>query len=276
MSVPQGAGLGLRRSMMEEVLQSEQRPDFWEIAPENWLKLGGKYAKQLRQITAQQSVICHGLSLSIGGPEPLDMTLLAQIRNFMAEHGISEYSEHLSYCDAAGHLYDLLPIPFTHAAIPHLVSRIQQVQEFFKQPLVLENSSYYLMPGAEMSELEFILEVQRQSGCQLLLDVNNVYVNGNNHGYEPLAFIHALPSHAIRYLHIAGHSREDDGLIIDTHGAEIIDPVWQLLRQTYLHHGVKPTLLERDFNIPPLAELMTEYQQVKQLQQQAQELAHVS
>ncbi|QSX33317.1 DUF692 domain-containing protein [Shewanella avicenniae] len=276
MSMVQGAGLGLRRSMMEQVLQSNERPDFWEIAPENWLKLGGKYAKQLNQIAAEQPLLCHGLSLSIGGPEPLDMTLLQQIRTFMAQHGIEQYSEHLSYCDAAGHLYDLLPIPFTAGAIDHLVSRIHQVQEFLQQPLILENSSYYLMPGAEMSELEFIIEVQRRSGCELLLDVNNAYVNGHNHGYDARAFIAALPSQAIRYLHIAGHLQEDDGLIIDTHGAEVIDSVWQLLAHTYQVHGVKPTLLERDFNIPPYAELLQEYRYLKQLQQQAQELAHAS
>ena len=271
MTMPNGAGLGLRRSMLEEVLASELRPGFWEIAPENWLNLGGKFAKQLAQISSESTpVLCHGLSLSIGGPDPLDLELVRGVKRLMQRHGITHYSEHLSYCAANGHLYDLLPLPFTMDAVTHVVSRIQQVQELLQQPLILENSSYYLMLSNEMSELEFITEVQRRSGCQLLLDVNNVYVNGHNHHYDPLAFIRALPTDAISYLHMAGHYQDDDGLIIDTHGADIIDPVWQLLAQTYAHHGVLPTLLERDFNIPPYPELFAEFTQLKQLQQEAQ------
>lgn len=268
--MPQGAGLGLRREMMAAVLAAPaQAVDFWEIAPENWLALGGKFSRQLAQVCERTPLICHGLSLSIGGPDPLDLELLQALRRFMREHGISVYSEHLSYCAADGHLYDLLPVPFTAAAVDHVVARIHQVQELLGQPLILENSSYYLAPGAQMSELEFICSVQARSGCQLLLDVNNAYVNGLNHGYDPLAFIAALPTAAIRYLHVAGHYREADGLIVDTHGAAVIDPVWQLLEATYARHGVKPTLLERDFNIPPFAELLAELALVRGCQQRA-------
>lgn len=268
--MPQGAGLGLRRELMAAVLAAPaQAVDFWEIAPENWLALGGKFSRQLAQVCERTPLICHGLSLSIGGPDPLDLDLLQALRRFMREHGISVYSEHLSYCAADGHLYDLLPIPFTPAAVDHVVARIQQVQELLGQPLILENSSYYLAPGAQMSELEFICSVQARSGCQLLLDVNNAYVNGLNHGYDPLSFIAALPTAAIRYLHVAGHYREADGLIVDTHGAAVIDPVWQLLEATYARHGVKPTLLERDFNIPPFAELLAELALVRGCQQRA-------
>ena len=268
--MPQGAGLGLRREMIAAVLAAPADVvDFWEIAPENWLALGGKFSRQLAQVCERRPLICHGLSLSIGGPDPLDLDLLQALRRFMREHGISVYSEHLSYCAADGHLYDLLPIPFTAAAVDHVVARIQQVQELLGQPLILENSSYYLAPGAEMSELEFICSVQARSGCQLLLDVNNAYVNGHNHGYDPLSFIAALPSAAIRYLHVAGHYREEDGLIVDTHGAAVIDPVWQLLAATYACHGVKPTLLERDFNLPPFAELLAELALVRGYQQRA-------
>lgn len=268
--MPQGAGLGLRREMLAALLAAPaEAVDFWEIAPENWLALGGKFSRQLAQVGERTPLICHGLSLSIGGPDPLDVDLLQALRRFMREHGIRVYSEHLSYCAADGHLYDLLPIPFTAAAVDHVVARISQVQELLGQPLILENSSYYLAPGAEMSELEFICSVQARSGCQLLLDVNNAYVNGLNHGYDPLSFIAALPTAAIRYLHVAGHYREDDGLIVDTHGAAVIDPVWQLLAATYACHGVKPTLLERDFNIPPLAELLDELALVRGYQQRA-------
>lgn len=268
--MPQGAGLGLRREMMAAVLAAPANAvDFWEIAPENWLALGGKFSRQLAQVCERSPLICHGLSLSIGGPDPLDIDLLQALRRFMREHGISVYSEHLSYCAADGHLYDLLPIPFTAAAVDHVVARISQVQELLGQPLILENSSYYLAPGAQMSELEFICSVQARSGCQLLLDVNNAYVNGLNHGYDPLSFIAGLPTAAIRYLHVAGHYREADGLIVDTHGAAVIDPVWQLLEASYACHGVKPTLLERDFNIPPFAELLAELALVRGYQQRA-------
>ncbi|QUN07485.1 DUF692 domain-containing protein [Shewanella yunxiaonensis] len=277
MQMPQGAGLGLRRQLLDEVLTtSPTEVDFWELAPENWLGLRGRYAKQLARVSERYPLICHGLSLSIGGPDPLDMELLASIKRFMQQNEISIYSEHLSYCSADGHLYDLLPIPFTPAAVTYVVTRIQQVQDYLRQPLILENASYYLAPGAEMTELEFLLQVQQRSGCQLLLDVNNTYVNACNHDYDPLAFIQALPSAAISYLHMAGHFREDDGLLIDTHGASVIDPVWCLLQQTYAIHGVKPTLLERDFNIPPLTQLLTELAQITTYQHEVEEVRDAS
>lgn len=265
-------GLGLRREMMASVVASPHSGvDFWEIAPENWLGLGGRYSRQLAAVAERDPLICHGLSLSIGGPEPLDLDHLRAIVSFMHRHGVELYSEHLSYCAAGGHLYDLLPIPFTPAAIDHVVSRIQQVQEVLGAPLVLENSSYYLAPAQQMSELEFICAVVASSGCQLLLDVNNVYVNASNHGYDPKTFIRGLPSGAIRYMHVAGHYREADGFIIDTHGAPVIDPVWQLLQYTYGCHGLRPTLLERDFNIPAMPELLAELAQVRHCQRAAQQ-----
>lgn len=266
------SGLGLRRDMMASVSAAPvSGVDFWEIAPENWLGLGGRNGRQLAAVAERDRLICHGLSLSIGGPDPLDLEHVRAIAGFMRGHGIQLYSEHLSYCAAGGHLYDLLPIPFTPAAIDHVVSRIQQVQELLGRPLVLENSSYYLAPDQQLSELEFIRQVIDRSGCQLLLDVNNVYVNASNHGYDPKAFIRGLPSESISYLHVAGHYREADGFIIDTHGAPVIDPVWQLLAYTYREHGLRPTLLERDFNIPAMPELQAELAQVRRCQQVAQQ-----
>lgn len=272
MLAPHHCGLGLRREMMAAVSATPVAGvDFWEIAPENWLGLGGRNGRQLAAVAERDRLICHGLSLSIGGPDPLDLDHLLAIRSFMRSHGIQLYSEHLSYCAAGGHLYDLLPIPFTPAAVDHVVSRIQQVQEVLGAPLVLENSSYYLAPDQQMTELDFIHQVIARSGCQLLLDVNNVYVNASNHGYDPQAFIHGLPGEAIRYLHVAGHYREADGFIIDTHGAAVIDPVWQLLIYTYGCHGLRPTLLERDFNIPAMPELQAELAQVRHCQQAARQ-----
>lgn len=262
-----GSGLGLRREMLDQVLSAKPAEiDFFEVAPENWIPFGGKLQKQFRQLTEQHRFICHGLSLSIGSPEPLDLVFVRQVKQFLRQHNISLYSEHLSYCSGAGHLYDLMPIPFTAEAVNYVARRIHQVQDILEQPLVLENVSYYAAPGQEMSEQEFTLAVLDEADCQLLLDVNNIYVNSVNHGYDASAFLAAMPTERIAYYHIAGHYQEADDLLVDTHGADVIDPVWALLQSAYLQHGVKPTLLERDFNIPDLAVLCQELVQIKTLQ----------
>ena len=255
----QGAGLGLRRTMASQL--SEATPagiDFLEVAPENWIGLGGRFARQLRAISERTTLITHGLSLSIGGPAPLDEDLVKAIKDFMALHQVPIYSEHLSYSNDGGQLYDLLPMPFTEEAVIHTANRVKRVQEILGQRISLENASYYLTPKQTLSEAEFITAVIEEADCHMLLDVNNVYVNSMNHNYDPLAFIRQMPAERISYLHIAGHYLEDDGIIVDTHGADIIDPVWALLDQTYEEIGVKPTLLERDFNIPALETLMLE------------------
>jgi hypothetical protein len=265
-----GVGLGLRREMLAPVLQ--HKPDiidFFEVAPENWLPFGGKLGQQFRALTEQHSFICHGLSLSLGSPDPLDLDFLAAVKTFLRTHQIKLYSEHLSYCSAGGHLYDLMPIPFTTAAARYVAERIRQVQDVLEQQLVIENVSYYAAPGQEMSELDFTLEVLQQADCGLLLDVNNVYVNSVNHGYDAKAFIAAMPTQRLVYGHIAGHYRASDTLLIDTHGAAVIDPVWQLLQFAYQQHGEFPTLLERDFNLPELIVLEQELLQIKTMQQQA-------
>ena len=263
-----GSGLGLRREMLDAVLAAKPAAiDFFEVAPENWIPFGGALQRKFRQLTEQHQFICHGLSLSIGSPEPLDLDFVRQVKQFLQQHNISLYSEHLSYCSGAGHLYDLMPIPFTEEAVNYVAARIRQVQDILEQPLVLENVSYYAAPGQQMTELEFTLAVLQQANCQLLLDVNNVYVNSVNHGYDATQFLQSMPSERIVYYHIAGHFKQAEDLLVDTHGAAVIDPVWQLLAQAYQCHGVKPTLLERDFNIPSLDELCKELSQIKSLQQ---------
>jgi len=270
----EGVGLGLRREMLSEMEQQiPDSVDFWEVAPENWIPLGGQFKKQLQRFTHQCNFVTHGLSLSIGGPEPLDMAFVKDVKAFQQEHNILAYSEHLSYCSGKGHMYDLMPIPFTEEAIEHVVGRIQQVQDMLQRPLVMENVSYYAAPGQEMTELEFTLEILARSGCQLLLDVNNIYVNSINHNYDAYAFLAALPSDKIVYGHIAGHFEEAKDLVVDTHGADVIEPVWQLLEKAYELHGVFPTLLERDFNIPPLAELLKEVEKIRLIQQKFKDLA---
>jgi uncharacterized protein (UPF0276 family) len=259
-----GAGLGLRRTMASQL--SEATPDgidFLEVAPENWIGLGGRFAKQLRAISERTPLITHGLSLSIGGPAPLDEDLVYAIKAFMADHNASIYSEHLSYTNDGGQLYDLLPMPFTDEAVTYTAERVKRVQDILGQRMALENVSYYTTPKRQLSEIEFINQVVAAADCDLLLDVNNVYVNSVNHDYDPMDFIRAMPAERISYLHIAGHYYEDDGLIVDTHGADIIDPVWDLLEQTYTLIGNKPTLLERDFNIPHIDTLMLELNQIR-------------
>jgi uncharacterized protein (UPF0276 family) len=264
-----GVGLGLRRDMLDELLPDiPPSVDFWEVAPENWIPIGGKYQKNLNQFTSACNFVSHGLSLSIGSPEPIDVNFVKNVKTFLDKHQILYYSEHLSYCSGQGHLYDLMPIPFTQEAVKHVVERVKQVQDIIERPLLLENVSYYAAPGQEMSEQEFTLSVLNESGCLMLLDVNNIYVNSINHGYDAQAFLAAMPTGKIVYGHIAGHYDEADDLKIDTHGADIIEPVWQLLRTAYEIHGVFPTLLERDFNIPPINELLLEMEKIRTIQLQ--------
>lgn len=263
----QGAGVGLRRALMGPLSSvSTNQVDFMEVAPENWINVGGRYGKQFRKYTERFPFICHGLSLSIGSPSPLDWELIGQIKNFMKEHQIRYYTEHLTYCSDDAHLYDLMPIPFTEKAINYTVDRICQIQDFFGQRIAMENASYYAAPQQEMSEIDFINTVLEKADCGLLLDVNNIYVNSINHRYDAEAFLKQLPGERVVYVHVAGHYVEAEDLRVDTHGADVIDPVWQLLDTAYEHFGVMPTLLERDFNIPPVNELLAEVNQIKQMQ----------
>ena len=265
---PSGAGLGFRRELLPELkTHVPDAIDFFEIAPENWIDMGGAYGRDLRRFTERYPFVCHGLSLSLGGPGPLDEMLLHKTRLLMDTHGIALFTEHLSYCSDDGHLYDLLPIPFTEEAVRYVAARIRRTQEILERRIAIENASYYTAsPIADMDEASFIRAVLTEADCDLHLDVNNVYVNSVNHRYDALDFIRAMPTERIVYLHMAGHYNEADDLIVDTHGADVIDPVWALLDETYRIHGVAPTLLERDFNIPPLAELVREVEHIAQLQ----------
>lgn len=242
--------------------------DFFEIAPENWMQMGGRLGRQFRELTERHTFSAHGLSLSLGGPEALDMDFVDNIGKFLQQHDIKLYSEHLSSCSDHAHLYDLMPIPFTEEAVHHVARRIRQVQDRLQRRIAIENVSYYTPLATDLSEIEFINAVLEEADCDLLLDVNNIYVNSINHRYDAEAFMRALPAERVVCLHMAGHYQEAEDLLIDTHGAPIIDPVWSLLAKTYAHTGPVATLLERDFNLPPLNELLQEVRQIRHCQQQ--------
>jgi uncharacterized protein (UPF0276 family) len=262
-----GAGLGLRRELLPQLLERVPAPiGFFEVAPENWMELGGRWGRQFRELTERHAFVTHGLSLSLGSPAPLDTRFVKNVKRFLDAHGIRYYTEHLSYCSDDGHLYDLMPIPFTEDAVKHVASRIRRVQDILEREIAVENVSYYAAPGAEMTELEFLNGVLERADCGLLLDVNNIYVNSINHRYDADAFMAGVPADRVRYFHVAGHYVEAEDLRVDTHGADVCDPVWRLLDRAYGRFGPVPTLLERDFNIPPLATLVREIGRVRALQ----------
>ena len=265
--IDNAAGRGLRRGLLPQLLaMAPGAVDFLECAPDNWIGVGGFFGEALADLSRRHPLTCHGLSLSLGGTDPLDRALLNETRQFLDRHHVSLYSEHLSYCAVEGHLYDLLPLPFSDEAVRHVAARIHQAQDMLGRRIAIENISYYATMPAPLSEPEFINAVLREADCDLLLDINNVFVNACNHGYDALAFIAAMPAERVVSFHIAGHADQADGFKIDTHGAPVKALTWALLEQAYRHIGVRPTLLERDFNFPPLAALLTELEQIRALQ----------
>jgi len=254
-------GIGFRKDFAEEFLNGGLlKPGFVEVAPENWIGVGGFWKKQFKKALEQYPLYTHGLSLSLGSPDELDWEFLKKLKQFLKETDAKIYSEHLSFakCDNA-HLYDLLPIPFTTEAVHHVANRIKQVQDFLEQKIAIEIVSYYTPVMKELSELDFVRGVLSEADCDLLLDVNNVYVNSFNHQYNAKEFIAALPLQRVAYIHMAGHEKVSDDLIIDTHGEAIIAPVFDLFEFAISQIGRDvPVLLERDFNIPELNELQDE------------------
>jgi uncharacterized protein (UPF0276 family) len=271
----QGAGLGLKRELIAPLMQQQDDPllkalNFVEIAPENWLQAGGKYAVELDWFAQRYPIVCHGLCLSLGGPDPLNVGFLKQVKQFLQDFEIPLYTEHLSYCSdlSNGYIYDLLPLPFTQEAVKYVAQRIRQTQEILEQRIAIENTSFYVTaPISEMDEISFINAVLTEADCYLHLDINNVYVNSVNFHFDPYRFLDQVPAKRVVYGHLAGHWQAQTDLLVDTHGEAVIEPVWQLLDYAYQHLSVFPTLLERDSNIPALAEVLAEVHRIAQLQQ---------
>jgi uncharacterized protein (UPF0276 family) len=256
---PMAAGLGLRRALMDPLQAAAPGDfDFLECAPDNWIGVGGRFGEALRELTAKHPLVCHGLSLSLGAVEPFDQTYLLKLRRFLDQHQVPVFSEHLSYCSDDGQLYDLMPIPFTDEAVHHVAGRIREVQDVLGRRIAVENVSYYAAPHQAMAEIDFVNAVLSEADCDLLLDVNNVFVNAVNHRYDAHDFLRRLPGERIAYFHVAGHYDEADDLKVDTHGAAVKPDVFALLDEACTLFGPRPALLERDFNFPPYAELVAE------------------
>jgi len=271
-------GIGFRRDIADTLINTDQlNPDFIEFAPENWMGIGGYWKKLLEKATEKFPVTCHGLSMSLGSPDELDMDFLMELKKFLNKYNVRIFSEHLSYTKSQNaHMYDLLPIPFREDAVHHVAGRIRQAQEILERKIALEIVSYYTPVAAEIGELEFIKEIVKEADCQLLLDVNNVYVNGFNHKYDPYDFISQLPLDKVAYIHMAGHEQVEPDLIIDTHGQAIIDPVYELFEWTVSKMNPVPVLLERDYNFDELDALNVELSKLREITKNQWEAEHAS
>lgn len=261
-----GCGLGLRREFLAEFSALKKKPDWIEITPENWIFTPHRYAEHFGEIMGSMPVVAHGVSLSIGSPEAIDKRFLSEIKTFLDRYNIEHYSEHLSFSTLGGmQTYELLPLPMTKAMVVHIGDKIKQVQDSLQRPLILENASYYWAPYSEMAEVDFINEIVEYADATLLLDVNNVYVNATNHGFDADTYIKQIPPSRVAYMHMAGHLEyPDELLLLDTHGEAISKPVWKLLERTLKKIDV-PVMIERDNNIPPLKELMAEYKKLSKI-----------
>ncbi|MEW5853085.1 MAG: DUF692 domain-containing protein [Myxococcota bacterium] len=261
-----GHGIGLRRPYYDEVLHTSRRVDWMEITPENWLRRGGERARQLAAAAERFALVPHSVSLSIGGPDPLEDSFLDEINALCKLTDPPFWSDHLCYSSAHGiHFHDLLPLPFTREAVRHTVQRIEQVKRRVDRPFLLENATFYaFMPGAEMDEATFMTEILEQADCGMLLDVNNVYVNSVNHGFDALRFIDALPLKRVAYVHMAGHTKKQD-VIIDTHIGPIIEPVWQLYAEVMKRLGPVPVMVEWDDEIPGLDAVLDEADRAREI-----------
>ncbi|MFJ2492917.1 DUF692 domain-containing protein [Pseudomonas iridis] len=261
-----GYGLGLRSAYYQQILEQSPDVDWFEVVSENFMVQGGKALYYLDAIAERYPLVMHGVSLSIGGPHALDPDYLKQLKQLADRVKPAWVSDHLCWSRGNAHqLHDLLPLPYTAESLEYIAGRVAQVQDVLQRPLVLENvSSYVRAASDDFTEWEFLAALSRVSGCELLLDVNNVYVSSRNHGFDPWTFIESLPKDKVRQLHLAGHSDYGD-YVIDTHDHPVSDPVWALYQRTLEHFGPVATLLERDDHFPPFEELLDELQKAREL-----------
>ena len=260
-----GFGLGLRTVHYDDILETHPPVDWFELLSENYMVPGGKPLHYLDRICADYPVVMHGVALSIGSSDALDRDYLNALKALAQRVQPHWISDHLCWTGIGGkNSHDLLPIPHTEEALRHIVQRVQSVQEHLGRRILLENvSSYVSFKDSELTEWEFIAEIARRADCLILLDVNNIYVSAYNHGFDAREYLRGVPADRVQQIHLAGHSNCGD-YIIDTHDADVIDPVWKLYAKAITRLGPVTTMIERDDNIPPLAELVAELDQARQ------------
>ncbi|MCX4247281.1 DUF692 domain-containing protein [Paraliomyxa miuraensis] len=272
-SVPTGIGLGLRARFIDRVARgaADGVPTFVELCPENYMHRGGRSPARLEEVAQRFPVICHGLMMSLGSTDPFEDAYFAQLRAFLDRYDPPWHSDHLCWSGLHGAvLHDLLPVPFTSAVARRVASRVVEARDRLERPMAVENISWYAELGAsQLDEVEFLVEILERADCGLLLDVNNVFVNAQNHGFDPLAWLERIPLERVVQLHVAGHESWEEDLIIDTHGATVRDEVYELMAWVIERTGPRPVLLERDSNIPPLPELLDEIRRLDGVYQQA-------
>ena len=261
-----GFGLGLRTDHYETVINEKPAVDWFEIITENYLVPGGQPLYFLDKIREHYPMVMHGVSMSIGSCDPIDWDYLKQVKNLAERIQPRWISDHLCWTGVQSkNTHDLLPLPYTEEVINHVATRIRQVQDFLGRQLLIENvSSYISFQDSLMTEWEFVGEIIQRADCLMLLDVNNIYVSSINHEFNPIDYIAAIPSNRIYQIHLAGHANMGD-YIIDTHDHDVIEQVWDLYAETIRHHGLISTMIERDDNIPPLSDLLTELSHAKQI-----------
>ena len=261
-----GYGLGLRPDYYETILTTLPAVDWFEVLSENYMVDGGKPLYYLDRIREHYPMVMHGVSLSIGGTDPLDRDYLQRLKQLAARIEPEWISDHLCWTGLNGHnLHDLMPLPYTQETVRHIAGRVEQVQDFLGRRILLENvSSYVSYQHSEISEWEFFSAVAEAADCLMLFDVNNVYVSARNHGFDPETYLYGVPTERVRQFHLAGHTDYGD-YVIDTHDHPIIDAVWDLYVKSLQHFGPVSTMIERDDLMPPFSELLQELQQARQL-----------
>jgi len=261
-----GYGLGLRKEHFDTVLAERPNVDWFEIISENYMVEGGKPLDYLTRIREHYPMVMHGVSMSIGSTEPLNLDYLKKLKILIERVQPAWFSDHLCWTGVEGiNLHDLMPLPYTEEAVQHVADRVSQVQDYIGRQMLLENvSSYVSYCESQMSEWEFLRQVAERADCLILLDINNIYVSAYNHNFDPYTYLTAMPGERVYQFHLAGHTHENN-LIIDTHDHPIVDPVFELYAAAVQHFGRVSTMIERDDNIPPLAELLAELEQVRRI-----------
>lgn len=261
-----GFGLGLRPEHYQSIITTQPQVDWFEIITENYMIPGGKPLYYLDKIRENYPVVMHGVSLSLGSTDPLDKQYLTEFKQLIQRVQPAWVSDHLCWTGVDGYnVHDLLPLPYTMDVVKHVASRIQRIQDYLGQQILIENvSSYLTYQDSDMSEWDFLNEIAQQADCFILLDINNIYVSGMNHQFDPLTYLNQIAIQRVKQFHLAGHSYLDH-YIVDTHDQDVIPPVWELYGRACQRFGRVSTMIERDDHIPPLEELVTELQEARRI-----------